>query len=147
MLIATLLEQYKAYIADLGNIGTRYTTAQSFYLSVVSALTGVVAFFAKDAGALQKYIWVVALMMIFIALICYVWLRTLDFYEKLFQAKFAVLKSMEAASKGDLFNVYSDESNKLDGARLINHEKALPVIVGLAALVGLVISGWTFFHS
>jgi|KBSMisStaDraftv2_1062788.scaffolds.fasta_scaffold1966301_2 hypothetical protein len=32
------LEQYKAYLADLGNVGSRYTTANGFYLPVISAL-------------------------------------------------------------------------------------------------------------
>jgi hypothetical protein len=33
-----LIEQYKAYLADVGNIGTRHENTRRFYLSIVSAL-------------------------------------------------------------------------------------------------------------
>jgi hypothetical protein len=37
------MDQYKAYLADLGNVGSRYATANGFYLSIISALLGVLA--------------------------------------------------------------------------------------------------------
>jgi hypothetical protein len=39
-----VLEQYKSLVDDVGNIGTRYATANGFYLSVVTALLGVLAY-------------------------------------------------------------------------------------------------------
>jgi hypothetical protein len=139
----TLIEQYKAYVADVGNIGSRYTTAQSFYLSVVSALIGVVAFFAKDADALRRYAWVAAPVMCFIALICFVWWRTLSFYQKLFGAKFAVLKKMEAT--GGLFKVFEEEWAELvarGSPTLVQDEKWIPLIIGIAAVIGLPLLLW-----
>ena len=43
------IEQYKAYIQDLGNIGTRYTTSNAFYLSVITALLGILSL--TEAGS------------------------------------------------------------------------------------------------
>ncbi len=40
---APSIEQYKAYLGDLGNIGTRRFTSNGFYLSVITALLGVLA--------------------------------------------------------------------------------------------------------
>jgi hypothetical protein len=136
----TLIEQYKAYLADVGNIGSRYTTAQSFYLSVVSALIGVVAFFAKDVDALRRYAWVAALVLGFIALICFVWWRTLSFYQALFGAKFAVLKKMEVA--GGLYPVFEEEWTELKKKgepKLVRDEKWIPLIIGIAAVAGVLL--------
>jgi hypothetical protein len=136
----TLIEQYKAYLADVGNIGSRYTTAQSFYLSVVSALIGVVAFFAKDVDALRRYAWVAALVLGFIALICFVWWRTLSFYQELFGAKFAVLKKMEVA--GGLYQVFEEEWTELKKRgepKLVRDEKWIPLIIGIAAVAGVLL--------
>ena len=54
-----LQAQYTDYMTDVGNIGTRYSTSQAFYMSVVSALVGVFAYVAKDGvfrghAAVQK---------------------------------------------------------------------------------------------
>jgi hypothetical protein len=38
----------KRQTADLGNIGARYTTANGFYLSVITALLGVLALAKAD---------------------------------------------------------------------------------------------------
>ena len=90
-----LLDQYKQYAGDLANIGTRYTAAQTFYLAVVAALIGVLAF--RDTGpAMAQYINVkFALVMCFIAAVCHVWRQTLLFYGNLFHAKFDVLRRLE----------------------------------------------------
>src|ERR1700716_3513497 len=38
-----IVEQYKAYLTDLGNIGSRFGTVQVFYLTIVAALIGVLS--------------------------------------------------------------------------------------------------------
>jgi len=137
---AATLDQYKAYMTDVGNIGSRYTTAQTFYLSVVSALIGIVTFVAKDAGAFQKYLWAVtAFITFFTALLCYIWWRTLDFYSHLFKAKFTVLKKMETGSS-TIYPIFTDEWAELENSRsgtLIYHEKLIPILIGLAAVVAM----------
>ncbi len=129
---AATLDQYKAYMTDVGNIGSRYTTAQTFYLSVVSALIGIVTFVAKDAGAFQKYLWAVtAFITFFTALLCYIWWRTLDFYSHLFNGS------------STIYPIFTDEWAELENSRsgtLIYHEKLIPILIGLAAVVAAVLS-------
>ncbi len=89
------LDQYKAYLADLGNVGSRYATANGFYLSVISALLGILALTesSKLLGAVPRStLWVVCL---FACVICIVWTRTLGFYGRLFRAKFKVINELE----------------------------------------------------
>ncbi len=33
-----IVEQYKAYLSDFGNIGTRYAAANTFYITIISGL-------------------------------------------------------------------------------------------------------------
>jgi hypothetical protein len=90
------MDQYKAYLADLGNVGSRYATANGFYLSVISALLGVLALTesSKLLGTVPRStLWVVCL---FASVICIAWTRTLGFYKRLFAAKFQVLDQLEA---------------------------------------------------
>jgi hypothetical protein len=90
------LDQYKAYLADLGNVGSRYATANAFYLSVISALLGILALTesTKLLGMVPRStLWVVCL---FASVICIVWTRTLGFYRRLFAAKFQVIDQLEA---------------------------------------------------
>ena len=47
------LEQYKAYLQDLGNLGSRHETARGFFLSVLSALIAFLAL-AGNQGPLGK---------------------------------------------------------------------------------------------
>ncbi len=89
------MDQYKAYLADLGNVGSRYATVNGFFLSVISALLGVLALTesSKILGAVPRPVfWAVCL---FASVICIVWARTLGFYRRLFSAKFQVLNQLE----------------------------------------------------
>jgi len=134
------LEQYKAYIGDLGNIGTRYATANGFYLSVVTALLGILAF-AKDAGPFvgsqsQLAIAVPAFAM----LVCWIWWRTVGYYRNLFAAKFKVLREIE--EEGSLFHTYGREAKALtEGVpprSLLTNERLVPVLVGVFFLLVLI---------
>ena len=42
-----IIEQYKVYVTDLGNVGAQLATTQTFYLTIISALIAVLTF--KDA--------------------------------------------------------------------------------------------------
>jgi hypothetical protein len=89
------LEQYKAYLADLGNVGSRYATTNGFYMSVISALLGVLALTdsPKLFGQLQKPTLLVVCM--FCVALCMLWAQTIWFYRLLFSAKFRVLRNLE----------------------------------------------------
>lgn len=139
-----LIEQYKAYMADLGNLGARYSTAQSFYFTMVSALLGVVAIKA-DAGLGKSLTPVFAVVMLFVAGICYVWRSTVLFYNGLFYRKFTVLKELEV--KAHLYPAFAreDDITERDGKPLaiqpLTEIQALvPLLIGAGALILAIIA-------
>jgi len=141
-----LLDQYKQYAGDLGNIGTRYTAAQTFYFTLVSALIGLLAL--KDSGNVATVGTVAGYVntkfvavMLFVAAICYVWRETLLFYRVLFHAKFDILRQLE--DKG-LYTVYDAESERLKELNeaepgkipsLIDSEARIPLFLMIVAIV------------
>ena len=104
----TLLAQYNAYMADLGNIGSRYSTSQTFYMSVVTGLVAVIAF-AKDSPFSGYGKLITLAVLVFLALLCLAWWKTLSFYHDHFAAKLAVLKKMEG--QGTLFPIFHEEGD------------------------------------
>jgi hypothetical protein len=90
-----VLEQYKSLVADVGNIGTRYATANGFYLSVLTALLGVLAYVGAGRAIDEVTYPVVLLVAVFGSVVCWIWRKTIEFYGKLFGGKFDVLKKLE----------------------------------------------------
>jgi hypothetical protein len=136
---AAYLEQYKAYMADLANIGSRHAASQSFYVTVISALLGFLAI--KTDGSLQKtFTPVFAIVMLFVAGICYVWRSTVLFYSGEFYKKITVLKELE--EKGHLYPAFSRENEitERDGKplptpALTEIQAKVPLLVGAGALI------------
>jgi hypothetical protein len=132
-----IVEQYKAYLTDLGNIGSRFGTVQVFYLTIVAALIGVLSL--KDTNrSVQNFLSPVSIVVfLFIAVICWLWWDTLDFYGKLFAQKFDVLRAIE--KQGGLLDIWAlDECYHglhLGQRRLIRTESHFVVVVGIAAFV------------
>jgi hypothetical protein len=137
-----IVEQYKAYLTDLGNIGSRFGTVQVFYLTIVAALIGVLSL--KDTNrSVQNFLSPVSVVVfLFIAVICWLWWDTLDFYGKLFAQKFDVLRAIE--KQGGLLDVWAlDECYHglhLGQRRLIRTESHFVIAVGAAALVFAIIA-------
>lgn len=106
------LEQYKAYIGDLGNIGTRYATVQGFYISVITALISVLALAEANKIFSQLPTSALVVVCLFAVALCIIWAATIRFYRGLFDAKFAVLKKLEANLAYNCF----EEEHKVLGA-------------------------------
>jgi len=58
---AEKIEQYNAYLRDMGNLGSRQETARGFFLSILSALLALSAFagepgHSNDPGSLQSVV-------------------------------------------------------------------------------------------
>jgi hypothetical protein len=99
------LEQYKAYLSDLGNIGTRYATTQGFYVSVIVALISVLALAESNKVLSQLQTGTLVVVCLFAISLCIVWALTIRFYRRLFEAKFEVLKALEANLAYKCFDV------------------------------------------
>lgn len=99
------LEQYKAYLADLGNIGLRYATVQGFYVSVIVALISVLALAESNKIFSQFQTSTLLVVCLFAIALCMVWALTIRFYRRLFGAKFEVLKALEGNLAYNCFDV------------------------------------------
>jgi hypothetical protein len=132
-----ILEQYKAYVADLASVGVQTATTDAFFLTILSALVGVLAF-REMPRPVEAYFTVASIVVFaFILLACIVWLLTKVQFNNLLSAKFVVLRSMEAAYP-DLYPLFTDQS-KLYADHfsygIIRHLSALPIAFGLGAFV------------
>lgn len=137
--VLRVLEQYKSLVSDVGNVGTRYATANGFYLSVLTALLGVLAYVGTGKVIDQTTYPMVLLVAVFAIAICWIWHKTIQFYRKLFRAKFSVLKVLE---KHLPVQVYESEDQQVytDGTKpLTEHEASVPMVLGVFyAVIGVI---------
>ena len=137
------VEQYKAYLQDLGNIGTRFSTANGFFLSVITALVGILALTKSGEGLTDlKTIFRLAVPL-FASLVCWIWSREIKFYREIFRVKFQILRELE--SSGGLYPTFGREDELFEkGAAgwLLENEGLLPLILAVAFLVMFVICIW-----
>lgn len=142
--IQLLLDQYKAYLADLGNIGTRYTTANGFYVSIVSALLAILAL-AKKGEALGKADFLLYIAVpIFACLVCLIWWKSMKSYSGLFKRKFNVLREMES---GLPFRPFVREEELSRSDRIIKIDEWVPVILASPFVVVFLYGLWAALRS
>src|SRR5262245_43964784 len=128
-----IVEQYKLYVADLGNIGTRYTTSNGFYISIISAFLVLLGLTDSGKNLEQLGLFGRALILIFASVLCFLWRNTIKFYHGLFRIKFDVLREIE-----ELHFPYScykrEEYFFLQSPvlrRLTDNEARLPLCLGI----------------
>lgn len=144
------LEQYKAYIVDLGNFGTRYSRAHALYFSLLGATLAVLGLTDNGkllGGPLRGHVvWIVAAFGIGL---CLLWLATANYFRAAFAAKFKVLRELEKSLPVQPYTMETRflglpvEAEAPEGKRrvLISIEQLIPVvfillIVALAVLAG-----------
>lgn len=87
---AHLFEQYKLCVEMADRISVRRQTANSYFLTVNTALLSFVGYVtAKDTG---DYLWLLGVVGISL---CYLWYRIIRSYRDLNTAKFAVIHEIE----------------------------------------------------
>jgi hypothetical protein len=128
------LDEYKAYLGDLGNVGTRYTTENGFYVSIVSALLAILAL-AKKGEAFPSFDVLLYIVVPFFAcLLCMIWRESMKSYSSLFKRKFDVLREMEEQL---LFKPFlreeelRQEHQPQSGRRMIKNDESIPVILAI----------------
>ncbi len=123
------LEQYKAYLGDLGNIGSRYATVSGFYVSVISALLGILAF--TETTKLFGQIQTATLLVVcgFAVCLCVVWSGIIRFYRALFEAKFTVLRQLEQHLPHECFREEYEILQKSGVMWLTRQERFVPLIL------------------
>ena len=126
------LDQYKAYLDDLGNIGTRYTTANGFYVSIVSALLAILALAQKGEAFASFDVLLYIVVPIFACLLCAIWRESMKSYGSLFRRKFDVLREMEKQLPFKPFlreEELRQEHLAQSGRRMIKNDEWIPVIL------------------
>jgi hypothetical protein len=87
---AHLLDQYKLYVEMADRISARRQTANSYFLTINTALLGFVGYVTvKETG---DYVWLLGFVG---ALLCYFWYRLIRSYRDLNSAKFLVVHQIE----------------------------------------------------
>ncbi len=137
-------DQYKSYMQDLGNIGSRYTTTNNFYYTIISALMGIVTL-TKFPEATHLQLYLQGAISLFAILLCLSWVKTIHIFRSQFLVKFDVLRELETAA--GIFPIYEREkviSSKMKSPGLIKHEEHIPIILSLPfwAIIAAVVMKW-----
>ena len=127
-----IVEQDKAYLADIGNIGSRYASTQTFYVTIISAL--IAAFSFKEMNRpIEDFLSPVSMVLFsFVVIICYLWWDTIQFYHDLFGAKLKVLQEIEMSNQR-LFPIFGHEHSPDRG--LTARESLVAIAMGLLAML------------
>lgn len=85
-----LLEQYKLYVEMADNISQRRTSANSYFLSVNSAILAFAGYLTSKGST--DYLWLLAVAGI---LLCLLWFNTITSYRDLNSAKWEIVQQIE----------------------------------------------------
>ncbi len=121
-----VIEQYKAKLADLGNIGVRQTAMTTYYVSILTALFGVLAFKDRSLSAIDAAV-IVAICVPGI-LVSILWYAGVLFFRNLFRAKLKVLENIENALPFQTFRTEFDDMKRNGRTRWLNVERFVPVV-------------------
>lgn len=103
-----LLEQYKLFVEMADRISARRQSANSFFLSVNTAIIALVGYTSFGNQTDDSYYWLVSLAGM---ALCFMWYRLIRSYKDLNTAKFAVIHQMEAELP---VSPYDSEWDKLE---------------------------------
>jgi Na+/H+-dicarboxylate symporter len=129
-----VIEQYKAKLTDLGNLGTRQTSMTTYYVSILSALFGVLAF--KDRKLPEIDPTVIIVICAGGILVSMLWFAGINFFRSLFRAKLQVLEKIEKELPFQTFDA-EFKSMQANGSRSwLRLERFVPLVfVALFAFV------------
>jgi hypothetical protein len=127
------IEQYKVYVADLGQFGARHDSARNFYITVLSALLVILSLAGKE-GVLQPAGGkMVVLVGVGAITICLLWLFQTLAVAAIYTAKFDCLRALE---KSFVFRGYTEQT----AAVLKDRRYVVPIVYiecGVAVAFGL----------
>lgn len=125
------LEQYKLAVEMADRLSGRRQSANSFFLSVVSALT-----VANGTGIVSEWYWT-CIVSVITVLVCFMWWRLLASYRAINSAKFKVIHQIEATLP---YAMFADEeaiyqSTKRTGYKPLSRiEQAVPALFAIPSL-------------
>lgn len=123
------IEQYKAKLTDLGNLGTRLTAMTTYYVSIVSALLGVLAFKDRKLSEIDPFI--VVIIGVGGLLVSSLWFFGVSFFRRLFRAKLRALERIEETMPYQTFKAEFEEMKADGNSSWLWVERFVPVIFGV----------------
>jgi hypothetical protein len=124
-----IIEQYKAKLTDLGNLGVRQTTMSTYYVTIISAFLGVLAF--KDRSLAQidaAVIWAICAPGILVSTL---WFTGVGFFRNLFRAKLQMLEKIEKALPFETFREEFETMKKHGRQGWLSAERYVPLVFAL----------------
>jgi hypothetical protein len=121
-----VMEQYKAKLTDLGNLGARQLAMTTYYVSIVSALFGVLAFKDRPLSAIDPF--VIALVGVGGLLVSILWLFGVTFFRQLFRAKLHMLETIEEALPFQTFKPEYEQTRLGGSASWLWIERFVPAV-------------------
>ncbi len=124
------VEQYKSKLSDLANLGTRLTSMTTYYVSIISAFLGVLAF--KDRKLVDIEPFVIVVVCAGGMWISVLWYFNIQFFRSLFRAKLMMLEKMEESFPFQTFQDEFKELKKRKGSSWLSVEKYVPAVFFIA---------------
>jgi hypothetical protein len=87
-----VLEQYKLYVEMADRISARRQTANSFFLSINTAIIALIGYINFGSETKASFYWLVSLAGM---ILCFIWYRLVRSYKDLNSAKFKVIHEIE----------------------------------------------------
>jgi hypothetical protein len=134
-----LLEQYKAYLADLQQIGGRLETNRSFMLSILTLLFMFLSLAGKDGTFLKiapQLTWVILIVAV---VICFAWFLRIRTYSAIIKSKFTVLHEIEDGLPFKCFKREWELFKQQKPTYLITIDSWIPIILAVAFVLVVVI--------
>lgn len=123
------IEQYKAKLSDLGNLGERQSSMTTYFLSIISAFIGILAI--KDQSILKIDISILLIICGAGFLICLLWFLSETYFLHVFRAKLTVLQTIEQTLPYQTFKQESDILRQFKMRSWLRIERMIPVVFGL----------------
>jgi hypothetical protein len=120
------IEQYKAKLSDLGNLGARQTAMTTYYVSIVAALLGVLAFKDRPLAAIDPF--VIVMIGVGGMLVSVLWFFGVTFFRQLFRAKLHALERIEEALPYQTFKCEYQQMTTAGSGRWLWLEQFVPAV-------------------
>jgi hypothetical protein len=127
------LEQYRAKVEDLGNLGTRHTAMTAYYVSIVSAILALLAIKERSIAEIDTSVLVVICGAGL--LVSFLWFFSVHFFRALFKAKLTALASMEKTLPYQTFEAEFALIRQSGSRNWLWFERLVPIVFGLFFLV------------
>jgi hypothetical protein len=135
----SLLEQYKLYVEMADRVSTRRVQMSQLYLSLLSALLGILMFLTENKGIMEFKPITLFLVSLLGLSLCLVWYANLEAYRQLNSGKFRIIHDMEQNLPYPCFKKEWEQLGEGKDAkryhRLTHVEKWIPFLVAIPYVV------------